>query len=174
MLRATLNEPVPLQIFVPDGRTDLFARVRLVDVTGATADTLYPLHQTGGLYSVTWTPAVEGYFSAVYDLYVDPALMVQADYERNAEVVEVSSDKTNITRLLGLHHENSLLDQQIYTGNGRLATARLRMYDSAASLAAASATSPAGGTAGLLYTWTISATYDGSNQSKTFQIARAP
>jgi hypothetical protein len=174
MLRATLNEPVPLQIFVPDGRTDLFARVRVLDIAGATADTLFPLHQSAGLYSVNWVPPAEGYFSAIYDLYVDPALMTPADYESSAEVIEVSSDKTNIARLLGLHHENSLLDQQVYTTNGRLASARLRMYDSAASLAAASATSPAGGTAGLLYTWTVSATYDPSNQSKTFQIAREP
>lgn len=173
MLRATLNEPVPLQIFVPDGRADLYARVRIIDSAGASVDTLFPLHQTAGLYSVNWTPGVEGYFSAVYDLYVDPALMTPANYESSAEVVEVSSDKTNIARLLGLHHENSLLDQQVYNTNGRLTTARLRMYDSAASLAAASATSPAGGTAGLLYTWTVSASYDSSNQSKTFQIARA-
>lgn len=172
MLRATLNEPVPLQIFVPDGRTDLFARARVFSAAGALVTSVYPLHQLAGLYTATWTPADEGYYSAVYDLYSDPGLTTLADYERNAEVIEVSSDKTNIMRLLGLHHENSLLDQQAYTPNGRLATARLRMYDSAASLAAAAATSPAGGTAGLLYTWAVTATYDLSNQSKTFEIAR--
>jgi hypothetical protein len=174
MLRATLNEPVPIQIFVPDGRTDLYARARVVDVAGAVITTVYPLHQTAGLYTATWTPPAEGYFSAVYDLYLDAGLTTLADYERNAEVIEVTSDKTNITRLLGLHHENSLLDQQSYNENGRLAAARLRMYDSAATLAAAAATSPLGGTAGLLYTWAVSATYDISNQSRTFQIARMP
>lgn len=174
MLRATLNEPVPLQIFVPDGRTDLFARVRVVDAAGTPVTTLYPLHQTAGLYSVTWQPSSEGYFSAIYDLYLDAGLTTMAEYERSAEVIEVSSDKTNIARLLGLHHENSLLDQQVYTANGRLSAARLRMYNSAAALAAASATSPNGGTDGLLYTWSISATYDVSNQSRTFQIAREP
>lgn len=174
MLRATLNEPVPLQVFVPDGNTGLFARVRIIDTLGAIVTTLYPLHQTLGLYAVTWTPTSEGYFSAVYDLFLDAGLTLPADYERDAETLEVSSDKTNITRLLGLHHENSLLDMEVYGTNGRLASARLRMYNSAANLAAAFASSPAGGTTGLLFTWQITATYDGMNQSKTFQIARVP
>ena len=174
MLRATLNELVPLQIFVPDGRTDLFARVHVRDVTGALATTLFPVHQAGGLYAVTWVPPVEGYFSAIYELFLDAGRTIFADYDRDAETIEVSSDKTNILRLLGLHHENSLLDTEVYGDNGRLTSARLRMYDSAANLVAASASSPAGGTAGLLFSWTITATYDGLNQSKTFQIARSP
>lgn len=173
MLRATLNEPVPLQIFVPDGRTDLFARVRVLDSLGAVITTLFPLHQTLGLYAVTWTPTVEGYYSAVYELFLDVGFTTAADYSRDAEVIEVSSDKTNIMRLLGLHHENSLLDMQVHVG-GRLTSARLRMYNSAANLAAAAASSPAGGTAGLVYTWQITATYDGLNLSRLFQIARVP
>jgi len=173
MLRATLNEPVPLQIFVPDGRTDLYARVRVIDTLGSIITTLYPLHQTGGLYSVTWTSTLEGYYSAVYELFEDAGLTIPADYDRDAEVLEVSSDKTNIIRLLGLHHENALLDQEIHVG-GRLTSARLRMYNSAANLAAAAATSPLGGTTGLLFTWQIAAAYDGMNLSKTFQIARVP
>ena len=173
MLRATLNEPVPLQIFVPDGRTDLFARVRVVDTLGSIITTLYPLHQTGGLYSVTWTSTIEGYYSAVYELFEDAGLVIPADYDRDAEVLEVSSDKTNIIRLLGLHHENALLDSEVHVG-GRLTAARLRMYNSAANLAAAAVTSPLGGTTGLLFTWQISAAYDGMNLSKTFQIERVP
>jgi len=167
MLRATLNEPVPLQIFVPDGRTDLHARVRVIDGAGAITDTLFPAHQVTGLYAVTWTPAIEGYFSAVYELFLDVGLTIPAEYERDAEVVEVSSDKTNILRLLGLAHENSLLDQQVYGANNRLASARLRMYNSAANCAAA-------GVTGLLFTWQISATYNISNQSETFKIERVP
>lgn len=174
MLRATLNEQVPLQIFVPDGRTDLFARVRVLDGAGGVVTTLFPAHQATGLYAVTWSPPVEGYFSAVYELFLDAGLLIPADYERDAEVIEVSSDKTNILRLLGLAHENSLLDMEVYGSNSRLVSARLRMYSSAANLAAAAASSPAGGTTGLLFTWTITATYDGMNQSKTFQIARVP
>lgn len=173
MLRATLTEPVPLQIFVPDGRTDLYPRVQVRDALGATVATLYPAHQAVGLYAVMWTPLVEGYYSAVYDLFVDAGYTTLADYSRDAEMIEVSSDKTNILRLLGLHHENSLLDMEVHVG-GRLTSARLRMYDSAANLAAAAATSPAGGTTGLLFTWEIAAAYDGLNLSKTFQIARTP
>lgn len=172
MLRATLNEPVPLQVFVPDGNPALFARVRILDVAGAPVTTLLPIHQTLGLYAVTWTPLIEGYYTAVYDLFSDAGLTLPSPYEASAEVIDVSSDKTNITRLLGLHHENSLLDQQTYSGAGKLLSARLRMYDSAANLSAAAVTSPAGGTTGLLFTWAVTATYDVGNQAQTFQIAR--
>jgi hypothetical protein len=173
MLRATLHEPVPLQIFVPDGRTDLYARVRVLDTLCSIVTTLYPVHQAEGLYSATWTPTSEGYHNAIYELFEDAGLTIPADYDRDAEVLEVSSDKTNIIRLLGLHHENALLDQQVHAG-GRLISARLRMYDSAVNLAAALDTSPAGGTTGLLFTWQISSAYDSMNLSKTFQIARVP
>jgi hypothetical protein len=167
MLRATLSESVPLQIFVPDGRTDLYARVRVVNAIGGIIATLFPAHLTNGLYSADWTPSIEGYFSAIYELFLDAGLTMVAEYERDAEMIEVSSDKTNLLRLLGLAHENAVLDQQVYGSNGRLQSARLRAYDSAANAQAA-------GASGLRFTWQISATYTMTNQSETFKIERVP
>ena len=172
MLRVTLNEPVPLKVFVPDGNSSLFTRVRVVDAAGSLVTTLSLVHQLAGLYAVTWTPGTEGYYTAIYDLFLDAGFTMPADYDPDIDLIEVSSDKINILRLLGLHHENALLDMEVYGSNGRLASARLRKYDTAVNLAAAAASSPSGGTVGLMFEWTIGATYDGMNQSKTFQIAR--
>lgn len=167
MLRATLNEPVPLQAFATDGNEDLFVRVMLYDATGAVLSTLSPSHVSGGLYSVSWTPGIEGYFTAVYDFFLD-AGYVQAspDHERAAEQIEVSSDKTNILRLLGLAHENAILDQQVYDNNRRLLSARLRAYNSKANAQAA-------GNDGLLFEWSIGASYDEHARSTLFKIERA-
>lgn len=167
MLRATLNEPVPLQAFATDGNEDLFVRVRLYNAAGTVVAALNPAHVANGLYSVNWTPATEGYYTAVYDFFTDSSLeQASLDHERAAEQVEVSSDKTNILRLLGLAHENAILDQQVYDGNRRLVSARLRAYDSKAN-------AQAGGTQGLLFQWTVGAAYDDQARASLFKIERA-
>ena len=90
------------------------------------------------------------------------------------EDIEVTSDKTNIARMLGLHHENSVLDQQTYSNRGRLLSARLRAYNSRTHADAALAVTPDDYTTGLLFTWSINATYDTSDQPATFTIGREP
>ena len=60
-----------------------------------------------------------------------------------------------------------MLDNQVYGLNGRLISARLRAYNSAANCSLAGAT-------GLLFTWQITATYTPQNQSETFKIERLP
>lgn len=167
MLRATLNEPVPLQAFATDGNEDLFVRVRLYNAAGNVVATLTPAHVANGLYSINWTPTTDGYYTAVYDFFTDAGFTeVSVDHERAAEQVEVSSDKTNIMRLLGLAHENAILDQQLYDGNRRLVSARLRAYDSKAN-------AQAGGTQGLLFQWTVGAAYDAQARATLFKIERA-
>jgi hypothetical protein len=165
MLRATLNEVIPLQVFVPDGRNDLFGQVRVFNVSGAQIVSVALVNIAEGLYSVNWLPAVEGYFTAVYDLYFDSGHTSHTDYERDCESIEVSSDKTNLLRLLGLAHENAVLDQEMYGSNGRLVSARLRAYDTKDHADAA-------GLEGLRFVWSIAASYDSQNRAAGFQIDR--
>lgn len=66
----------------------------------------------------------------------------------------ISGVNTTLVHVLGLLKLNSLLDNQVYDGDGHLTSARLRIWDSAAHCTAA------GGT-GLLFTHTITATYSG-------------
>lgn len=165
MLRATLNEAVPLQVLAADGKTDLYAQATLYS-NGVSLTTLALPHLDGGLYGSTYTPVTEGYLSVVYRFFYDPGLTVLADYDLEAEAVEVSSDKTNLLRILGLLHHNSVLDQQIYDGDGNLITARIRAYDSRPNADLA-------GLTGLLFTWSVVAIYTGGRVSD-FRIKEAP
>lgn len=63
---------------------------------------------------------------------------------------------TQLTRALGLMHENSVLDQTIYDSSNNLISGRLRIYNSKANASGATST-------GLIATYTISATYVGEN-----------
>lgn len=166
LLRATLNEPVPLQALANDGKTDLYVRVTVLTPALAVETTLYPLHITKGLYSVNWTPTAEGYYSAIYEFFLDSGYSVVAyDYPQSGETVEVNSDKTNLLRMLGLNHENSVFDHQVYDGGRRLLSGRLRAYNSQANAQAA-------GTTGLLFEWTVNATYDLQSRANLFRIDR--
>lgn len=63
---------------------------------------------------------------------------------------------TQLTRALGLMHENAVIDQTVFDGSNNLTGARFRIYDSKTDALAA------GGT-GLVATYTIAATYTGTN-----------
>jgi hypothetical protein len=166
LLRATLNEPVPLQALANDGRTDLFVRVTVLTSAFAVEATLYPAHVMKGLYSVNWTPTAEGYYSAIYEFFLDAGYLIPAtDYPQDGETIEVNSDKTNLLRLLALNHENSVLDQQTYDAGRRLLSARIRGYNSAANALLA-------GVGGLLFEWQIVSTYDVNGKNNLFRIDR--
>lgn len=165
MLRATLNEPVPLQVLVPDGLAGLFIRVRVVGSNGTVLTTLPLVHQLDGLYAVNWTPIQEGYHTALYDFYTDADYTVSAGYDRAAEQIEVSSDKTNIIRLLGLERDNAVLDEIVYNTQGRMTSGRVRAYNSAANAQAAGAT-------GLLFVWRISSSYNTAQQLTSYSLVR--
>lgn len=163
MLRATLNQPVPLQVLAADGKTDLYAQAALY-ADGSPLATVSLPHIDGGLYGATYTATQEGYLSVVYKLFYDAGLTVPADYDYEAETVEVSSDKTNILRILGLLHENAVLDQQTYDGGGSLISARLRVYDSKTNALSA-------GLTGLSFTYAIQASYS-NGQLTNWKITR--
>lgn len=168
MLRATIDEPTPLQVQVGDGRTDLFARVRLFDPAGSelTGSPVSLPHLTGGLYGATFTFDTEGYSTAVYNLYEDAGFTLDASYDIEAEVIEAVPDKFNIKKILGLTHGNTLEDSHDYDVAGNITSIRVRNYDSEANAAAAELTSPAGGTTGLLFTWTITMEYTANRLTK--------
>jgi hypothetical protein len=81
-----------------------------------------------------------------------------------AELIEVNSDKTNIIKILGLTHDNVVMDSHTYDTQGNLLTARIRHYDSKANADLA-------GTGGLLNTWNIEATYL-NERLETYKVTR--
>jgi len=50
------------------------------------------------------------------------------------EDLQISIDKTKIDKILGLVHQNILIDQAVYDDYGNLSDARLRIYEDSASV----------------------------------------
>ena len=164
MLSATTNEAVVLSMVAADGRPDLYGQAKIYDVANALVATVEINYVTNGLYSVSYTPTTIGFYNVIYDFYLDDTRLDLAGYEKTGEVLEVSDSKTNITRLLGLSHHNSYIDNTVYNTDGKLTSARVRAYNSAVNAAAHTAT-------GLLHQWTVAATFSGENML-TYQITR--
>lgn len=156
---ATVNEPVVLSMLATDGRVDLHAQFRIYNSSNTLLATVNPAHVAEGLYQAVYTPTTEGDFSIVGQFYFDIPRTVDAGYEKHGESLNVNSIKTNIARLLGLAHENAVVDQQTYNGDGLLTSARLRVYDSAANAAAAFSIVPAAYNTGLKFIYQVQATY---------------
>lgn len=162
MLRATIDEPVPLQVQVADGRTDLFARVRIYDISGTEigGSPISLPHIADGLHGATATFNTEGYFTAQYQIFEDAGFAAPASYDFEVEVIEANSDKTNLLRLLGLTNENSVLEPTAYDAEGCMTDAKIRAYNSGANAALDD------GATGLLFSWTIKVTYTGGQLTK--------
>src|SRR3954466_13818938 len=106
-----------------EGRTDLFAQIRLYNSSGSLAYSLSASHMAEGIYTVSWTPVLEGYFSVVGQFYIDALHTVDAGYEKVGDSLEVNSTKSAILRIAGLHHENAVVDNQAYNLNGDITAA---------------------------------------------------
>lgn len=165
VLVATLNEPIPLRILAQDGRTDLFPQVRIYNSSTLQIAALSGVHFAEGLYTIDWTPTIEGYYTMVGEFYFDSLHTTSANYEKVADDIEVNTVKTSITRLLGLQHENTVIDQQAYLGDGNLLSARVRLYDSKPNAMAA------GGT-GVVAAYTVAATYDVNGRLDSYRMVR--
>lgn len=156
MLRATIDEPIPLQVQVADGRTDLYARVQLYESGNSTPISVVSLpHINEGLYGDTTILTTDGHFTAQYQLFEDPSFTVAANYDYEIESIEASSDKTNILRLLGLSYHNATMEPIEYNEGGCLTDAIIRSYDSEANV------NLNDGVTGLLFSWTIKVAYTG-------------
>lgn len=165
MLLATPNQPIPLTVLAADGLTSLFPQARVYSASGSLVATVNLSHVSEGLYSAMYTPTTEGIFDVVYQFYTDSGRTQTALYDKGSETLDVNSERTNIMRILGLMHENSVFDQQQYNAQGSLVSGRVRSYDTAANAAL-------GGLTGLLFVWTIQATYNPNNKLVDFKIQR--
>jgi len=168
MLLATVNEAVTLSVLASDGRTDLYAQARIYNSSNILISTIDLAHAAEGLYQIQHTPTTEGYFSVVYQLYSDIGRTIDAGYEHQGEALDVNSFRTNILKVLGLVHENTVVDMQVYDVDGNLLSARVRAYDSAANASAAASISPASYVTGLRFTWNVGAEYSLGLLSKYF------
>lgn len=164
MLVASINEAIPLRLLAADGTTTLYGQLHVYNASGLLVANLVAVHMAEGLYTVNWTPTIEGHYTVLGQFFIDAGLTQDAGYERVTEEVDVSSMKANVLRILGLLHENSVVDSQSYDGQGNLVAARIRSYDSKPNALSA------GGT-GLLASYTVAATYS-VNQLVDYRVVR--
>lgn len=158
-LTTTVNEATVLSILAADGRTDLYAQIRVYDSLGGLTATVNPPHITEGLYQIAYTPSVEGVFSYVGQFYLDAGRTLDAGYDKQGETLTVDNTKNLILRILGLQHQNALVDSTVHDADRNLTSARIRVYDSDVNVAAAAAISPATYNTGLLFQYQISASF---------------
>jgi hypothetical protein len=86
--------------------------------------------------------------------------------EITAPLAQMSAD---LRRVLGLLHQNAILDNQTYDTLGQLTSARLRVFDSPSNVP----TNPGGSeTVGLIQQYSIEAAYDGLNVVRKFALKR--
>lgn len=171
MIRATLNEAVTLQMLAADGSTGLFCRVTLYKSDNSVLTTKSLPHIAEGLYGTTHTFTSEDFIGAVYQFFTDAEFTTPAAYDKEGETIEINSDKVNILRILGLKHQNALLDQTIYDSvRGGLETARLRVYDTKANADAAFAGGP--GTTGLQFEYAIQGEYDTDGILTKYKVSK--
>lgn len=168
MLLGTPNEPLILSMLAADGRTDLYGRARVYSAGGSLDATVLMSHVAEGMYSALHTPTTEGYYNVVYELFFDPARTIAAGYEKQGEVLDVNSMRTNVLRLLGLVHENSVVDQQVYDSDSNLTGARIRCYDSAVNATSAAAIAPLPYMTGLKFIYEVHASYSAGNLDKYY------
>ena len=164
MLLAQPNVAIRLLTVTSDGNSSLFCRATVYDSSGVSLGNVSLPSAGSGMYAAQYTFTASGQYSVLYKMYTDAGFTTPAQYDQAADQVDVSDFKSGINRILGLLHENTVVDLQTYDGNGQLLTSRIRSYDSKANANLA-------GAAGLLYSWTMTAVYTGANLTN-FSIVR--
>jgi hypothetical protein len=106
-----------------------------------------------------------GYFFEPIEEHTEADYTSSRAVEIDTIAAGVVSIQASMARSLGLMFDNVNEDSQVWDGK-KLTSARLRCYDTAAHALS-------GGATGLLYTYSMTAQYDGSSNCIGFQFVRA-
>ena len=174
---ATTGNAVPIVMVLEDGTEDQFPQVRIYTAGGTTPlSTLDMPHKHLGRYEVDFTPSTKGVFSAVFIVFSDAAHTIEnIKFTREVEQIFVTDDglddlATKILRALGLLHENSFIDNTVFDAFGQLVAARLRAFDSAANVDAA--TDGGSETTGLIATYEVVSVYEAQSRMGTYKMKK--
>lgn len=152
MIYVDVNTSVILSILASDGSTGLFPQIKIYNSAGGLEATIAATHVANGLYQANWVPANQGYFNYVAQFFANAGFTIDAGYDRIGDLIDVGSTKAQMARLLGLHNENTVIDNQVYDSQQKLLSARIRTYNSKAN-------AQASGAVGLVASYTVSAAY---------------
>ncbi len=168
---AILNTPYWLNLLIEDGNDSLFPTVTVYFEDNPLPVAIEDLtHSADGNYFASWTPTVVGQYTAIYKIYIDAGHTIQAiQYGRSIDNIMVTEHNVDssyngiiemLSRNLGLSNENAIIDNTSYDACNQLIGARVRCYDSSAN---ANLATPGGSEVqGLIASYTVNATYNGS------------
>lgn len=135
-----------------------------VELTAAELDTL-------GDISVRYKSANTAEFQMTFPVVAyDPFVVLATSQEMTSVMAGLNDVGDVAARVAGLLHENALLDNEVYDGNGIMTAARLRVFPNATALAAATPAA-ANDADHELQRYQINASLVGSQMS-TYKISR--
>lgn len=176
-LPATVGNAVPIVMILEDGAQDQYPQAELYVGGGVTPLTVIDLeHKAKGRYEGSWTPSSVGVFTAQFIIYSDSGHTIESImYVQAVEQIVVTVNDTDdialmMVRVLGLVHENVFIDNTVHDINGQLVAARVRVFDSKASVELA--TDGGSETAGLIATYEMGTVYESQGIMGTYRMKR--
>ena len=157
------GDSVQVVAFDPDDAADLGLTNLDATITSRAASAT-------ALTNATWTDVRAGYLDATISSR-STCVLTQASILSDATPfagASIATIATGVARLLGLSHDNVVIDNQTWDSDNNLTGARLRVFSSAALANAATA----GGSEAADFTWTMTGTYTAALLS-LFRVVRA-
>lgn len=148
------------------GAGDFIINVLKDCVPDALAVTITEIGATGD-YCLEYTPPTVGYWVVEVRIdFSDDILCSRASVGQAADLLTVI---TNLERVLGLLHMNSIVDKQLYDANNQPISWRIRHFNTASNVPAV----PDGNeVVGLLHEYAAIAEYDGPCELKNMTIKK--
>jgi hypothetical protein len=178
-LTTKVGVAVPLSLVIDDGNTAQYPRAEIYLPNGATpVDQVTLPHRNKGRYEQSWIPTLVGIYVVHYVTYTDIGhTNPSSTYSRELDQLFVTQSSQDdllaiLVRILGLTHENALIDQTEFDDCDQLISSRVRIYDSKANTDAAAIGGP--GTTGLIATYQVLVTYEGPARMKTYKMVKLP
>ncbi|MHA2334285.1 MAG: hypothetical protein ACXAEU_19815 [Candidatus Hodarchaeales archaeon] len=174
---ATVGNSVVLAMIIDGGVTGLFPQAEIYD--GNSLEATIDLTDLGqGRYEGQWIPLSVGTYTTVFNVYQNNLHTVELTplmVSREIEQIFVTSSSVDnlaesIARILGLMKENAFIDNTVYDVNSMLLSARVRIFNT--KINAQAATDGGSETTGLIATYTMEATYEGSGRMKQYRMIK--
>ncbi len=157
MIQAPPDQALVLSMQATDEATGLFPQAAIYNAAGSLVTTITLTHVAAGLYQGTWAAPALGLYAAIFRSYTDAGHTIRSSHETAQEDVLIAEDVSALTaRLLAHAGENIRDDSLAFDTNGRLTSARRRIFPDEAT---ALASTPGGTGEGETATITITATH---------------
>lgn len=136
-----------------DANSAVFVRATITTPAGAFLTNVSLPHLSGGLFGADYTFTTPGHFSVVFRAYIDAPYTIPAQYDIEAEQVEVTPALSTeiwdsllsahmgtnsmgeaMSLMRGLMQHNFILDNTTHNGKGLLTAGRIRIFPTAADV----------------------------------------